>query len=143
VARQGRVIAQWLADPALTAVVAVAQPEELPVAETVALAGELRTRLGMELEAVVVNGMAPERFSPAQEAQLRQALPGLDGGASGWALRRALAHVDVARAQRALAQRLAREVGLPPLVLPVAVDPKRGGADLDVLAGAVERAGRP
>ncbi|HEV2770250.1 MAG TPA: ArsA-related P-loop ATPase, partial [Solirubrobacteraceae bacterium] len=143
VARQGRVIAQWVADPARTAVVAVARPEELPVAETVALAGELRARLGMELEGVVVNAMAPERFSPAQEAQLRQALPGLDGGVSGWALRRALAHADVTRAQRALAQRLAREVGLPPLLLPIAVDPQRGSADLDALAAALELAGHP
>lgn len=143
VARQGQVIGQWLTDPERTAVVAVARPEELPVAETVALAGELRSRLGMELEAVVVNGLAPERFSPAQEAQLRQALPSLDGGVSGWALRRALADVDVVRAQRALAQRLAREVGLPPLLLPVAVDAQRGGADLDALAAAIERANRP
>jgi len=143
VARQGRLIAQWLADPALTAVVAVARPEELPVAETVALADQLRTRLGMELEEVVVNGVARERFSASDEERLREALPAVDGGAGGWAVRRALADLDVARKQRALVTRLAEEVGLDPLCLPVAVDPESGGADLDALAEALLRDGRP
>ncbi len=141
VARQGRLIAQWLADPARTAVVAVARAEELAVAETVALAEQLRARLGMELDGVVVNAVSSDRFDEDAEARLRAALTEDIEGASGWAVRRALADLGVARAQRALMERLAGDLGLSPLCLPLAVDPQSGSADLDALAAVIESDG--
>ena len=141
VARQGRVIAQWLADPARTAVVAVARAEELAVAETAALAEQLRARLGMELDGVVVNAVSSDRFDEDGEARLRAALMEGIEGVGAWAVRRALADLDVARAQRALVERLAGDLGLSPLCLPVAVDRRSGSADLDALAAVIESDG--
>ena len=61
----GAAIAQTIADPAFTAVVAVTHAEEMPVNET--LAAARRARLGpdrLTLEAVVLNGRHPDRFTP-------------------------------------------------------------------------------
>ena len=75
IARVGAVAAQaervWrlLADPARTSYLAVAQPAEMAVTETLELELELQRRLGLQLHAVVVNGVLPRRFSE-QELQL-------------------------------------------------------------------------
>jgi anion-transporting ArsA/GET3 family ATPase len=140
VARQGRLIHDWLTDQRLTGVLAVARPEALPVAETIALAGDLRAQLGLELEAVVVNGLSPQRFGRAEETLLRAALAARgsrDGDA--FAVERALTDLAVARRERRQVERLRRAVGLAPLRLPFAVGEHSGGADLAVLADAMER----
>ena len=56
-------IHEFVTDPARTAVVAVALAEEMPVNETIDLQERLRDQLGVELAAVLVNGVLPERFS--------------------------------------------------------------------------------
>lgn len=76
VARQAGIIDGFLADPALTAVVAVCRPEELAVSETLELAAGLEAALPEQrLAAVVVNGMLPQRFSAADRMQLEAAAP--------------------------------------------------------------------
>jgi len=138
VARQGRLIHAWLTDPSNTAVLAVARAEALPAAETIALAADLREQLGLELEAVVVNGVSPQRFSDAEEARLRAALAARgsrDGTAL--ALERALADLAVARGERRQVERLRRALSLAPLHLPFAVRKESGEADLEVLAEAL------
>jgi anion-transporting ArsA/GET3 family ATPase len=68
IASQSRTVRAWLGDPAATGYVAVALPGELPVSETIELGGRLESALGRRLEAVVVNALVPDRFSPAELA---------------------------------------------------------------------------
>jgi anion-transporting ArsA/GET3 family ATPase len=64
-----------LGDPERTGVVIVSTPEEMPVTETLELAGRLRTETVVDLAAVVVNRVLPELFSRGEEEvfdQLRE-----------------------------------------------------------------------
>jgi len=124
IARQGRLIHGTLSDPALTGVVAVARAEELAVAETVALQRALRERLAVELDAVVVNALEPDRFAPREGARL-EAHAGLPGVAVALA-----AHRRAGR-QRAQLARLRRGTGLRP----VRLHARHDGPDLGALAG--------
>jgi anion-transporting ArsA/GET3 family ATPase len=62
IARQARQVRELLADPARTAYLAVAQATEMATTETLELGERLRSELGRELHAVVVNGALPRRF---------------------------------------------------------------------------------
>jgi anion-transporting ArsA/GET3 family ATPase len=63
-------VRELLADPARSAYVAVAQGTEMAVTETIELQAGLRDALGRDLEAVVVNGLLPRRFSAAEMASI-------------------------------------------------------------------------
>jgi anion-transporting ArsA/GET3 family ATPase len=65
IARQARRLRALFEDPHRTAVIAVAQPSELAVNETLDLEDRLRDQLGLGLAIVIVNAMLPRRFSPA------------------------------------------------------------------------------
>ncbi len=56
-----------LGDPAQTGVVIVATPEEMPVNETLELAGRLGQDTSVDLAAVVVNRVLPELFTRGEE----------------------------------------------------------------------------
>jgi anion-transporting ArsA/GET3 family ATPase len=56
-----------LRDPAQTGVVIVAAPEEMPVNETIELAGRIRAETEAKLAAVVVNRVLPELFGRGEE----------------------------------------------------------------------------
>src|SRR3954469_13555910 len=71
--RQAARVSDMLADPARTGYVAVALPEEMPVNETIDLERRLPDAVGLGLDAIVVNGMWPERFSAAEADVLRAA----------------------------------------------------------------------
>ncbi len=60
-----------LGDPDRTGVVIVATPEEMPVNETLELAGRLREETTVDLAAVVVNRVLPELFSRGEEEVFR------------------------------------------------------------------------
>jgi anion-transporting ArsA/GET3 family ATPase len=73
IASQAQSIAQTIADPAFTAIVAVSTAEEMPVNETLQLRDALATGSDpLELEAVILNGLYPDRFTPAEAAQLAE-----------------------------------------------------------------------
>jgi anion-transporting ArsA/GET3 family ATPase len=57
-----------LSDPQRCGLVIVTTPEEMPVAETVELRHAVATETTVDLVAVVVNRVLPERFSPRGEA---------------------------------------------------------------------------
>jgi anion-transporting ArsA/GET3 family ATPase len=61
-----------LRDPERTGVVIVSTPEEIPVTETLELAGRLRTETVAGLAAVVVNRVLPELFSRGEEEVFQQ-----------------------------------------------------------------------
>jgi anion-transporting ArsA/GET3 family ATPase len=59
---------QMLSDAAVTGLVVVTTPEEMPVSETIELAERLREQTTVALRAVVVNRVLPELFGRAEEA---------------------------------------------------------------------------
>ncbi|MFZ1491622.1 MAG: ArsA-related P-loop ATPase [Ilumatobacteraceae bacterium] len=62
---------QWmndlLEDPAVTGVVVVTTPEEMPVTETIELIGRLRSQTRVALSAIVANRVLPELFGRRDE----------------------------------------------------------------------------
>jgi anion-transporting ArsA/GET3 family ATPase len=56
-----------LSDPAITATVIVAAPEEMPVNETIELAARIRDETTVDLAAVIVNRVLPELFGRGEE----------------------------------------------------------------------------
>jgi anion-transporting ArsA/GET3 family ATPase len=64
---------EMLSDPAITGLLAVCTPEEMPVTETIELAGRIREETTVELAGVVVNRVLPELFG-RQEEQVFDAL---------------------------------------------------------------------
>ena len=91
VSDQTRWMLEILEDPVVTGLVIVTTTEEMPVVETIELAGRVQDETKVELAAVVVNRVLPELFGRAEEgvferlrapepaAQLRAAAgPGVD-----------------------------------------------------------------
>jgi anion-transporting ArsA/GET3 family ATPase len=56
-----------LGDPAVTGLVVVTTPEEMPVNETIGLVGRLQAETNVEVSAIVVNRVLPELFSRGDE----------------------------------------------------------------------------
>jgi anion-transporting ArsA/GET3 family ATPase len=127
-ATQAREVLELLCDPQRSAYVAVTHPSELAVTETLELAGALAEKFGRELEAVVLNGTVPRRFSAAELARLRsltESSPPLPSAISA-----AQMVTDRARNQQRQAARLRRR-GLPLLRVPFRF---QGELDRDSLA---------
>ncbi len=68
--RQAGKVRAMLRDPERTAYVAVAVPEEMPVNETLELQDKLVDAIGRDPDAIVVNGMYPQRLSRAEREAL-------------------------------------------------------------------------
>ena len=148
IARQAGRIHDFLADPASTGVVAVALPEEMPVNETIDLRAALRADMGMELDAVVVNALLPDRFADKEAARLAK-LDGRLPEAAAAAVAAALAEHSRAEEQREEVERLRAALDTPVVTpsLPVRARPRArgdraaerragGGAVIDELARA-------
>ncbi|MCW3015807.1 MAG: ArsA family ATPase [Solirubrobacterales bacterium] len=142
IARQGRTIDRMLSDPTSTGVLAVTTPEETPVSETLVLRAALREQTGLELDAVIVNQMMPERLNATETLAVGTALT--TAGAAGsvcvphrrTALHAAQAQQTRFHAQRAQLQRLRRGLDgeVPVTTLPTLVAGTLGDAQLAVLA---------
>jgi anion-transporting ArsA/GET3 family ATPase len=131
-------IGNFMTDPDNTAVVAVALAEEMPVNETIDLQDRLRAELDLELAAVIVNAVLPERYTNGDADQLEQA-SGNGGPATREAVDTALAAHQRARRQRSQVARLRRGVDAPVLTLPFILTPEVGREGLDQLAAEVGR----
>jgi anion-transporting ArsA/GET3 family ATPase len=70
IAAQTRQVGELLANPARSAYVAVALPTEMAVTETLELQDGLREQIDRSLDAVIINGTLPRRFSAAELAQI-------------------------------------------------------------------------
>jgi anion-transporting ArsA/GET3 family ATPase len=137
--RQATRIHEFVTDPACTAVMAVALPEEMPVNETLDLGARLRQEMGMEIDKVVVNGLYPARFTE-EEARRLASLDGAGTPARRAALEAALSEHRRARMQRAELRRLEREADAPVTTLPYLFQPDFGRAQLEQLSNELERA---
>jgi anion-transporting ArsA/GET3 family ATPase len=109
--RQAYKVRDMLRDPARTGYVAVALPEELPVNETLELQDRVRDAVGLDLDAIVVNGVWPGRFSGDGLERVRA----LD---SSPAVEAAIAAEERARVHKSQVSRLRRGARAPVLTLP-------------------------
>jgi anion-transporting ArsA/GET3 family ATPase len=131
--RQAFKIRDLLADPERTGYVAVSLAEEMPVNETLELERRLPEAVGPSLEAIVVNGMWPERFTAAEAAELRASLDGRP------AVRAALSAYERARGQRSQLRRLRRATDAKVVTLPYLFDAEIGLPEYEKLAAALAR----
>jgi anion-transporting ArsA/GET3 family ATPase len=139
IAHQGRTIAETIADPEFTGVVAVATPEEMPINETIALADELeRDRLSLDL--VIVNALYPERFASGEIDELNGALTKTRSALARSALRAALSEHARAATQREQRDRLRERVNGRLVELPYVFADHIGLPQLDTLSRALEEA---
>jgi anion-transporting ArsA/GET3 family ATPase len=138
--RQAFRVRDMLADPRRTGYVAVALPEEMPVNETLELGSRLHDAVGLGLDAIIVNGLYPERFSGKEAGALREATANGLAGAPREAVLAALTEHHRARVQRAHLRRLRREAGVPVHTLPFLFAADIGLAEYGVLAGRLGRA---
>jgi anion-transporting ArsA/GET3 family ATPase len=139
IARQAGKIAATFADPAFTSVIAVATAEEMPVNETVALAKALE-RDGVQLDAVIVNALYPERFAPGEIDQLDAALEVAHPPLARGALRAALSEHLRADTQREQLERLHEQLAVPLVELPYLFAEELAQPELGLLADALEPA---
>jgi len=137
--RQAFKVRDMLADPQRTGYVAVALPEEMPVNETLELGTRLHDAIGLGLDAIVVNGLYPNRFSGKEAETLRAAArDGLRPDALA-AVQAALSEHGRAKSQRAHLRRLKREAEAPVHTLPFLFDADVGLAEYGGLAAKLAR----
>src|SRR5919198_1211437 len=129
--RQADKIWDFISDPVKTGYLAVALPEEMPVVETLDFEEKLREQIGVALDAIVVNAIYPQRFSPAEARRLEDASrDGAADSATRAALAAALSEHRRAKAQLAQLRRLRRNARAPVVTLPFLFEPQ---IDLDCM----------
>ena len=132
--RQASKIQAMLGDGELTGYVAVALPEEMPVVETLELGSKLPEAVGLGLEAIIVNGVWPSRFSDEDIDAIRAASANGHDPEAAAALRAALAEHDRARMQRGHLKRLTKESGTKVVTLPYLFASELGLPEYQLLA---------
>jgi anion-transporting ArsA/GET3 family ATPase len=105
IAGQAQRVRELLQDPARSGYVAVALPTEMAVTETLELQDGLQSGIARKLDAVLLNGVLPARFTPAELERVER-LNGIEIGRSAAIAARA-AH-DRARFQHNQLARLRR-----------------------------------
>jgi anion-transporting ArsA/GET3 family ATPase len=117
-----------LGDPAVTGLVIVTTPEEMPVNETIDLVGRVRTETDVDVAAIVVNRVLPELFSHVdeevferlREPALTAAAEEVVGGPLGTVFEAARLAVTLRRTRAGHLERLRQAVpdGVPLLFVP-------------------------
>ena len=137
--RQTDRVGALLADRRRSAYVAVALAEEMPVNETLELEESLQAAVGVGLTTIVANGIYPRRFSAGDMRRLDELPEPSRDGLAGRALSAARAEHRWAAGQQAQLRRLRRQATAPVLTLPFLFSPQLGTAELERLAGELER----
>jgi anion-transporting ArsA/GET3 family ATPase len=131
--RQADKVRDFLHDPDRTGYVAVALPEEMPVSETLELQGKLTDQVGVQLDAVVVNGVYPQRYSAADVAQLEEAASDGASPEAHAALHTALSEHRRARGQQNQLRRMRRGADGKVVSLPFVFAEDLGRDELELL----------
>jgi anion-transporting ArsA/GET3 family ATPase len=105
VKRQADAIYEFLTNPKLTSVCAVAWPEEMPVNETLDLERSLERELGLGLDRVFMNGIYPQLFSDEEAAVIRERFEREAGSNGAGVVRRAALRAAISEHRRATAHR--------------------------------------
>jgi anion-transporting ArsA/GET3 family ATPase len=123
-----------LEDPAITGVVVVTTPEEMPVTETIDLVGRLERDAGVETSAIVANRVLPALFDRRQTEVV---------AAAGIGVRQVLAAAQVTEARRRTGNRHLERLragipaGLPVLYVPELFTKATGRRVVALVAGAL------
>jgi anion-transporting ArsA/GET3 family ATPase len=133
IASQSERVREWLGDPRRTGYVAVALPAELPVSETLDLGGRLRRAIGRRLEAIVLNGVLPDRFDADEVDRVAAAAAEDVAGAIHGADARA-------ESQHEHVVRLEQEADAPVHQLPFLFAPQLERAHVEQLADVLREA---
>jgi anion-transporting ArsA/GET3 family ATPase len=139
IARQGRRIAETIADHDFTGVIAVATPEEMAINETLALS-EALAEDQLPLDLVVVNALYPARFDADEAEELAAALPKTRSRAARSALGAAMSEHSRALMQREQVQRLRDGLQAPLVELPYVFSDHIGPDELARLTDQLEAA---
>lgn len=140
ISRQAGKIDAFISDSSTTGVVAVALPEEMPVNETVDFEHDLREEMGIDLDAVVVNAMLPERFDSDEAERIEQAAASNGSPGVEAALKAALFEHRRSRIQRAELERLTGQLRRKPITLPFLFEPELDLRSLELLSIELEAA---
>jgi anion-transporting ArsA/GET3 family ATPase len=146
VGHNARRVLAMLRDPARTALVVVAIPEEMAVVEAVQFDRLAAGELGMEVAALVLNGCHERRFSDDDEAEvLRLTAEGADGELAPGvplkaALRAARRQIRRRKLTRFYQARLRRSLDTPLVSLPFLFREALGLEDVRLLARKLEAA---
>jgi anion-transporting ArsA/GET3 family ATPase len=135
IASQARKVVALLEDPARSAVVAVALPAELSISETLDLEARVTGAVGRPLDAVVVNGVLPRRFSAADVDRLM----GSDGAVPGPVAAAARRQHGQASTQQGQLRRLRRHTAAHVTTLPYVPAPHLGLVEVRGLADELAR----
>ena len=130
IASQARKVVALLEDPARSAVLAVALPAELSISETLDLEERVTGAVGRPLDAVVVNGVLPRRFSAAEVDRVMAR----DGAVPGPVAAAARRQHGQATAQQSQLRRLRRHTAAHVTTLPYVAAPYLGPEDVRGLA---------
>jgi hypothetical protein len=137
IAHQAGSIAATIADPAFTAIVAVATAEEMPVNETLWLRDALADDEDLRLDATIVNACYPQRFSARERKALEKARKRASRPLTGAALGAALSEHDRMQTQRAQLARLREGLATEVIELPFLFAEALGRPELEQLADAL------
>ena len=135
IATQARKVVALLEDPARSALVAVALPAELSVSETLDLERRVEGAVGRPLDAVVVNGVVPRRFSAADVDRLLSS----DGRVPAPVAAAARRQHGQASTQQGQLRRLRRHTSAHVTTLPYVAAPHLGLAEVRTLADELAR----
>jgi anion-transporting ArsA/GET3 family ATPase len=135
IATQARRVVALLEDPVRSALVAVALPAELSVSETLDLEHRVAGAVGRPLDAVVVNGVVPRRFSAADVDRLLSR----DGRVPGPVAAAARRQHGQASTQQGQLRRLRRHSSAHVITLPYVAAPHLGLAEVRTLADELAR----
>jgi anion-transporting ArsA/GET3 family ATPase len=136
IAHQAGTIAATIADRQSTGVVAVATAEEMPVNETIGLSQSLLED-GLDLDAVIVNGLYPPRFRDQEMGELTVALGRTRSQLSRSALRAAVSEHARVQTQDAQRERLRTAVNGKLINMPYVFAEQLGREQFDHLAEAL------
>ncbi|MGZ6696498.1 MAG: ArsA-related P-loop ATPase [Solirubrobacteraceae bacterium] len=133
VGRQAAEVRDDLGDPAITAVVLVCTPADMPVSETLWLDAAIAQATGRGADVVVADQVAPDRFTADEVARIERALR----RSGDPALQAARRQARRAREQRRELRRLRAALGLPVAELPFLFGPAIGRGECEALAGVL------
>jgi anion-transporting ArsA/GET3 family ATPase len=136
IAHQAGSIAATIADPAFTAVIAVATAEEMPVNETLWLRDALAEEQ-LTLEATIVNACYPQRFSVRECATLEKTRKSAKLPLTGAAVGAALSEHARMDAQREQLERLREGLAMELIELPYLFAETVGRPELEQLADSL------
>jgi anion-transporting ArsA/GET3 family ATPase len=140
VGRHAETIDRSLRDPAHTAVVTAALPEEMPVNETAEFERALKRELDMDVDAIVVNAVHPLRFRPEEIERLDRVQDRAGRSpVTQAALSSALSEHKRAKGEHAQVRRLRRAASARVVTLPRVFEPELGREELERLSAELER----